>query len=75
MEGYNTLYLSLMLGSNALYQEGPWGRFVETLDMLSASSIDMFKPKEDPLVVVALSPTYGGAPHPCRGADSTGALP
>lgn len=55
MEGYNTLYLSLMLGSNTLYQEGPRGRFIETLDMLSASSINMFRPKEDLLVVVALS--------------------
>lgn len=34
-----------MPGSNAPYQEGRWGRFGETLDMLSASSIDVIDPK------------------------------
>lgn len=66
MEGYNGLYLSLMPGSNALYQEGPRGRFVETLNMLSASSIDMFRPKGDPLVAVAPSlPLTEGAEARC----------
>lgn len=45
MEGYKRLYLSLMPGSTALGQERPRGRFVASLDMLSASSIDVSRPK------------------------------
>lgn len=55
LEGYETLYLSLMPGSNALYQEGRWGRFVETLNMLSALSIGVYDSKHNPTVAVALS--------------------
>ena len=45
MEGYEWLYLSLMLGSTALSQGRPRGRFVASLGMLSASSIGVSRPK------------------------------
>jgi hypothetical protein len=47
MEGYECLYLSLMPGSTALSQERRRGRFVASLDILSASSIDVSRPKWD----------------------------
>lgn len=55
VQWYNILYLSLMPGSNMLYQKRLQERLVETLDMPSALSIDVFRPKQDPLVAIALS--------------------